>query len=44
MWLKPGVITWNKKKIEFSNGCSVTATATSESSGRGLSINCLILD
>lgn len=33
-WLKPGIITWNASSIEFSNGCKVTAEATSESSGR----------
>lgn len=43
-WLKPGVVTWNTQSIEFSNGCKVTAEATSQSSGRGGSINMLILD
>lgn len=43
-WLKPGIKTWNATSIEFSNGCKVTAEATSESSGRGGSINLLILD
>ena len=43
-WLKPGIKTWNATSIQFSNGCKVTAEATSESSGRGGSINLLILD
>lgn len=43
-WLKPGIVTWNASSIEFSNGCKITAEATSESSGRGGSINVLILD
>lgn len=43
-WLKPGIKTWNATSIEFSNGCKVTAEATSQSSGRGGSINLLILD
>ena len=43
-WLKPGIVTWNASSIQFSNGCKVTAEATSQSSGRGGSINVLILD
>lgn len=43
-WLKPGIVTWNASSIEFSNGCKITAEATSQSSGRGGSINVLILD
>lgn len=43
-WLKPGIKTWNATSIQFSNGCKVTAEATTESSGRGGSINLLILD
>lgn len=43
-WLKPGIVTWNKTTIEFSNGCKITAEATTESSGRGGSVNCLVLD
>ena len=43
-WLKPGIVAWNASSIEFSNGCKITAEATSESSGRGGSINVLILD
>lgn len=34
-WMKPGIITWNASSVQFSNGCKVTAEATSQSSGRG---------
>lgn len=43
-WLKPGIVEWNKGKITFDNGCTITAEATSGNSGRGGSINVLICD
>jgi len=43
-WLKPGIVTWNKTEIEFSNGSGISACSTSSSAGRSESINCLILD
>jgi len=43
-WLKPGVEIWNKKKIKFSNGCTIVAIATSSNSTRGYSASFLILD
>lgn len=43
-WLKPGIVTWSASEISFDNGCKITAEATSENSGRGGSINCLVLD
>lgn len=43
-WLKPGIIKWNSTSIQLSNGCKISAEATSESSGRGQSINLLLLD
>lgn len=43
-WLKPGVVEWNKSKIVFDNGCSISAEATSANSGRGGSCNVLICD
>ena len=44
LWLKPGIVEWNASSIKFDNGCKITAEATSGSSGRGGSINVLILD
>jgi len=44
LWLKPGILEWNAASIKFDNGCKITAEATSGSSGRGGSINVLILD
>lgn len=44
IWLKPGVKTWQKTSIEFLNGSKIRISATSTSAGRGLSINCLIVD
>ena len=46
LWLKPGVTDdgWNKHNITFDNGSRIISTATSEESGRGLSISLLFLD
>jgi hypothetical protein len=41
LWLKPGIIEWNAASIKFDNGCKISAEATSGSSGRGGSINCI---
>jgi hypothetical protein len=45
-WLKPGVEAdgWNKHNIGFDNGCRIMSTATSDDSGRGMSISLLFLD
>lgn len=45
-WLKPGLMDdgWNKHNIGFDNGSRIISTATSENSGRGLSISLLFLD
>src|ERR1700722_11179338 len=45
-WLKPGVTEdgWNKHNIGFDNGTRIISEATSEKSGRGLSISLLFLD
>ena len=46
MWIKPGVMEdgWNKHAIGFDNDSKIVSTATSEDSGRGLSISLLYLD
>ena len=45
-WLKPGIKEdgWNKHAIGFDNDSKIVSTATSENSGRGLSISLLYLD
>jgi len=45
-WLKPGVKDdgWNKHEIGFDNGSRIVSTATSDDSGRGMSISLLFLD
>lgn len=45
-WLKPGVEEdgWNKHNIGFDNGSRIVSTATSDDSGRGMSISLLFLD
>jgi hypothetical protein len=45
-WLKPGLNDdgYNKHAIGFDNGSRIISTATSENSGRGLSISLLFLD
>jgi hypothetical protein len=46
MWLKPGIKDdgWNKHSVGFDNGTRIISEATSENSGRGLSISLLYLD
>lgn len=46
MFLKPGVNDdgWSKHSIGFDNGSRIESTATSENSGRGMSISLLFLD
>lgn len=46
MFLKPGVMDdgWNKHSVGFDNGTRIISEATSENSGRGLSISLLYLD
>lgn len=44
VYIKPGVVEWNKSSIEFSNGCKIFVSATSSSSIRGRSISTLYLD
>ena len=44
IWLKPGVKEYQKQSIVFLNGSKIKISATSTSAGRGLSINCLIVD
>lgn len=44
IWLKPGVKEWNKKSMDFDNGCSVIIGSTSSSSISGKSINLLYID
>lgn len=44
MWMKPGIIEWNKNSIKFENGCKIIASATSSDSIRGQSIAVLYLD
>lgn len=44
MWLKPGVVEWNKGTVEFENGSRIVTAATSSSAIRGMSINFLALD
>ena len=45
-WLKPGLTDdgWNKHSCGFDNGSRIISTATSENSGRGLSISLLFCD
>jgi len=45
-WLKPGIEDdgWNKHSVKFDNKSRILSTATTGSSGRGLSISLLYLD
>ncbi len=46
IWLKPGVTEdgWNKHSMKFDNESRILSEATSENSGRGMSISLLYLD
>ena len=45
-WMQIGVIDggWNRTSIRLSNGSEVTASGTSPSAIRGMSVNCLVGD
>jgi hypothetical protein len=45
-WLKPGLTDdgWNKHSVAFDNASRIISQATSENTGRGLSISLLFLD
>lgn len=45
-WIKAGLTAdgWNKHSVSFDNGSRIISQATSENSGRGLSISLLFLD
>lgn len=44
MWLKPGVVAYNKFDIEFDNDSKIMAAATTASTFRGRSLTWLYLD
>jgi hypothetical protein len=41
VWMQTGVLVWNKSSIEFENGSSAIAAATSSGAIRGLTLNCV---
>lgn len=43
-WIKPGLKYWNRHAIWFDNGSRIVSEATTEKTGRGLSITKLYLD
>lgn len=43
-WMKPATVTYNKFSMIFDNGSSIRSGVTSESTGRGLSLDRLIVD
>lgn len=43
-FLQPGIVSWNKKSIEFSTGTRIFCAATSSDSITGTSVNLLYLD
>ena len=40
-WLKPGLKYYNRHNIELENGSRIVSEATTEKTGRGLSISCV---
>lgn len=43
-WLKPGVVFYNRHSVKFDNGSLIRSEATTEKTGRGLSISWLFID
>ena len=43
-YIRCGVVSYNKGSIEFDNGSRIIAQATTENTGRGLSISLLYAD
>lgn len=43
-WMQPGVESWAKTRIKFSNGTKIMCAATSPDGIRGMAINLLYLD
>tara|TARA_B000000565_G_scaffold255758_1_gene237719 strand:- start:179356 stop:180891 length:1536 start_codon:yes stop_codon:yes gene_type:complete len=43
-YVRSGVVAYNKHSIEFDNGSRIVAQATTENSGRGLSISLVYMD
>jgi hypothetical protein len=43
-FIRAGVITYNKGSIEFDNGSRITSRATTENTGRGMSLTLVYLD
>lgn len=44
LWLKPGVESYNQGNIDFENKSRIVARATTEKTGRGMSLSLLYLD
>lgn len=44
MWLKPGVVVYNRHSITFDNGTVIKSESTTPKTGRGLAISKLYLD
>lgn len=43
-WIKPGLKYWNRHSVWFDNGSRIVSEATTEKTGRGLSITKMYLD
>lgn len=43
-FMKPGIRVWNEGKIALDNGCMVIAEATTDRSGIGFTLHCVLLD
>ena len=43
-WIKPGVIAYNKRSMEFANGSRIVCSATSASAIRGKAVSLLYVD
>jgi hypothetical protein len=44
IWLSQGIKVWNKRNVEFENGCRVLTSATNGDAFRGYSLHLLYID
>ena len=44
IWLSQGIKVWNKRNVEFENGCRVMTSATNGDAFRGYSLHLLYID
>ena len=44
IWLQPGLMSWNKRSVEFDNGCKIMTAASNSDAFRGYSLSIMYVD